>query len=396
MSAIFICAAKRTPFGKFGGSLKAMTPTELGVVAAKAALTEGGIDPSIVDTSIWGNINPSAPDAAYTARHIALKSGCPESTPALTLNRACGSGFESVIQGANAIKVGDANVALCGGTESMSMAPLQIYGNDVRWGVPLGKGLKVRDGLWAGLSDDYVQLSMGMTAENLADQYGITREQCDEFAFRSQQKWKAANAGGLFDAEMAPVELKSRKGTQIFDTDEHPRDVTVEKLGKLRPVFKENGVVTAANASGICDGAGAIVVASEAAVKEHNLQPLARIVSYGITGCDPKIMGIGPVSAIQQALSRASLLLDDMDRIEINEAFAAQFLACATDLGLDMEKTNVNGGAISLGHPTGASGSRIIAHLANDFHREGSTSKLAIGSACIGGGQGIAVLLEKA
>lgn len=397
MSSIFLVAAKRTAHGAFGGALKAIAPTELGVVSTKAALAQGSIDPSLIDTVYFGNINPSSSDSAYLARHVALKAGCSESTPALTLNRACGSGFESVIQGANAIKVGDAQVALCGGSENMSMAPLQICGNDARWGVPLGKGLKVRDGLWAGLQDDYVQLSMGMTAENLADKYGITREQCDEFAFRSQQNWKAAKDKGVFDAEIAPVEISSRKGTVVFDTDEHPRpEVTLEKLGRLKPVFKKDGVVTAANASGICDGAASIILASEEAVKEHNLKPLARLVSYGITGCDPAIMGIGPVTAIQQALERASLSLDRVDRFEINEAFAAQFLACATELGVDMDKTNLNGGAISLGHPTGASGSRILAHLANEFHQVGSTAQLSMGSACIGGGQGIAVLLEKA
>jgi len=357
MPGIFIVAAKRTPFGSFGGSLKSMTPTQLGVVAAKAALAQGTVDPSIVDASIWGNINPSAPDAAYVSRHIALKSGCHETITALTLNRACGSGFESVIQGFNSIKIGDARVSLCGGTENMSMAPLQIDGNDVRWGLPLGKGLTVRDGLWSGLNDDYIQLSMGMTAENLADKYGISRQECDEFALRSQQRWKAAKDAGLFDAEMANIELQTHKGTQVLDSDEHPRpEVTLEKLSKLRPVFKKDGVVTAANASGICDGAGAIILASEEVVKEHNLKPLARVVSYGITGCDPNIMGIGPVGAIRKALERASLSLDDMDRVEINEAFAAQFISCATELQLDMEKANINGGAISLGHPTGASG----------------------------------------
>ncbi|CAB9508334.1 Acetyl-CoA acetyltransferase [Seminavis robusta] len=393
---VFLVAAKRTPFGSFGGSLKSITPTELGVISSKAALA--GLDPLLVDTVYFGNINPSSKDAAYLARHVALQSGCAQSTPALTLNRACGSGFEAVIQGYNAIRLGQAQVALCGGSENMSMAPLQICGNDARWGVPLGKGLTVRDGLWAGLQDDYVQLSMGMTAEKLAEKYGITREQCDAFALRSQQNWKAAHDQGLFEAEMAPVELPNKKGTTtLLTTDEHPRpDVTLEKLAKLRPVFQKDGVVTAANASGICDGAGAIVVASEEAVQQHNLQPLARIVSYGITGCDPTIMGIGPVSAIRQALARADTSLDQVDRVEINEAFAAQFLACATELGVDMDKANLHGGAISLGHPTGASGARIIAHLAHEFHQEGSKAKLSIGSACIGGGQGIAVLLEKA
>jgi len=318
------------------------------------------------------------------------------STPALTINRLCGSGFETVVQGANQIQLGEAQVALCGGTENMSNAPLQVFGNDARWGVALGKGLKMGDALWDGLTDAYAKTPMGVTAENLAEKYGITREECDTYAVRSQTTWGQANEQGLFDLEMAPVEVETRKGTITVDTDEHPRpQTTVEKIGALKPVFKKDGVVTAANASGICDGAGAVLLASEQAVQEHNLKPLARLVSYGIAGCDPSIMGIGPVPAIQQALAKADLSLTDVDRVEINEAFAAQFLACAKELDLDMDKTNLHGGAISLGHPLGASGSRIVAHLANEFHQEGNTAKIHVGSACIGGGQGIAVVMER-
>lgn len=397
MSGLFIVAAKRTPFGAFGGALKTISATELGVVSTKAALAQADLDPTNIDTCFFGNVIQSSSDAAYLARHVALKSGCSLDTPALTLNRLCGSGFETVIQGATAIKVGDAKIALCGGAENMSMAPLQVSGNDARWGVPLGKGLNMGDSLWDGLTDAHAGCPMGITAENLAEKYNISRQECDEYAIRSQTLWGKAKAAGVFDLEMANVEVETRKGTQIVDTDEHPRPETLlEKIATLKPVFKKDGAVTAANASGICDGAGSVLLASEEAVKEFGLTPLARLVSYGVTGCDPNIMGIGPVTAIQQALGKAGLTLGDVDRIEINEAFAAQFLACAKELELDMTKTNIHGGAISLGHPLGASGSRIMAHLANEFHQEGNTSNISVGSACIGGGQGIAVVLERA
>jgi acetyl-CoA acyltransferase 2 len=395
MSGIFIVAAKRTPFGAFGGALKHMSATELGIVSTQAALE--GISPDIVDHVFFGNVISSNNDAAYLARHIGLKSGIPIASPALTLNRLCGSGFETVTQGANLIKLGEANVVVCGGTESMSMAPLQANGLQARWGVQLGKGLHLEDALWSGLTDAHAGVPMGMTAENLAAQYGITREECDAYAIRSQETWVAANEAGLFDAEMAPIEIKTKKGTTIVDTDEHPRpSSTLESLAKLRPVFSKEGVVTAANASGICDGAGTIILASEQAVKEHNLTPLARVVSTAVTGCDPTIMGIGPVQAIKDALQKAGLdLASQVDRVEINEAFAAQFLACAKELDLDMNKTNLHGGAISLGHPLGASGSRITAHLAHEFALNPS-SNIHVGAACIGGGQGIAVVLERA
>lgn len=395
MSGIFIVAAKRTPFGAFGGALKHMSATELGVVSTQAALE--GISPDIVDHVFFGNVIPSSNDAAYLARHIGLKSGIPITAPALTLNRLCGSGFETVAQGANLIKLGEANVVVCGGTESMSMAPLQVNGLQSRWGVALGKGMQLEDALWSGLTDAHANVPMGMTAENLADQYGITREECDAYAIRSQQTWGEANEAGLFDAEMAPIEVKSRKGTTVVDTDEHPRPTaTVEKIGALKPVFRKDGVVTAANASGICDGAGTIILASEQAVREHNLTPLARVMSTAVTGCEPTIMGIGPVQAIRDALKKAGDidLASQVDRVEINEAFAAQFLACAKELDLDMSKTNLHGGAISLGHPLGASGSRITAHLAHEFASSPS-SNIHVGAACIGGGQGIAVVLER-
>lgn len=252
----------------------------------------------------------------------------------------------------------------------------------------------MRDSLWDGLTDEHVKTPMGITAENLAEKYAISREDCDEFAFRSQSTWEQAHKDGVFSLEMATVEVKTKKGTKIIDTDEHPRpDTSLEKLASLRPVFKKDGVVTAANASGICDGAGAIILASEEAVKEQDLKPLARLASYHVSGCEPSIMGIGPVASIKGALDSVGMSLADVDRLEINEAFAAQFLACAKDLQLDMSRTNLHGGAISLGHPLGASGSRITAHLANEFAR--ADGNVFVGSACIGGGQGIAVVLER-
>mmetsp|Transcript_20132 Transcript_20132/g.50093 ORF Transcript_20132/g.50093 Transcript_20132/m.50093 type:complete len:401 (-) Transcript_20132:2040-3242(-) len=400
MSGIFLVAAKRTPFGAFGGSLKHLSATDLGTHATKAALESIDLDPNLVDSVYFGNVIQAGADAAYLARHVGLKSGVPIASPALTLNRLCGSGFESVILGAQSIMLGESDIVVCGGAENMSDAPLCAAGNDARWGVKLGAGLSFRDSLWDGLTDAYTKTPMGVTAENLAKKYNITREECDAHAVRSQQGWAAANEQGLFDLEIAPVEVpgKKRGTTRIMDADEHPRpEATLESLGKLPPVFdRETGVVTAANASGINDGAGSIIVASEKAVKEHNLTPLCRLSGYGVVGCDPTIMGIGPVPAIKQALKRAGdLSLDQVDRIEINEAFASQFLACAKALELDMDKTNIHGSAIAIGHPLGASGSRITAHLAHEFSYN-TDSNIHVGSACIGGGQGIAVVLERA
>jgi acetyl-CoA acyltransferase 2 len=393
MSGIFVVAAKRTPFGSFGGSLKAMTATQLGVVSTKAALV--GIDPALIDHVIFGNVIGSSKDAAYLARHIGLQSEIPITTPALTLNRLCGSGFETVAQGANLIRLGEAQMVVCGGTENMSMAPLQANGLQARWGISLGTGLNLEDALWSGLTDAHSNTPMGVTAENLAKQFAITREECDEYAIRSQTLWAAAHQAGVFQAEMAPIEIVTKKGgVSIMDTDEHPRpDSTLDSISKLRPVFAKDGVVTAANASGISDGAGTIVLASETAVSQHNLTPLARLVSTAVTGCEPTIMGISPVEAIRKVLAKADWTIQDLDRVEINEAFAAQYLACEKALELDRSKTNCHGGAISLGHPLGASGSRITAHLAHEF-ATGNGNRY-VGAACIGGGQGIAVALER-
>ncbi|XP_065051325.1 3-ketoacyl-CoA thiolase, mitochondrial-like [Rhopilema esculentum] len=389
--AVFIVAAKRTPFGTFGGKLKDTTATTMGYMASVAALEAGKVDPSIVDSVVFGNVIQSSTDAAYIARHVGLRANIPIETPALTVNRLCGSSFQSIVSGAQDILLGDASVALVGGSESMSQAPYAVRGT--RFGTKLGSEPRMEDTLWAGLTDEHIKLPMAITAENLAEMYGVTRLDCDEFAIQSQQRWANAQEKGHFKEEIAPVTLKTRKGDQIFDVDEHPKPATtLEGLSKLPPVFKKNGTVTAGNASGISDGACALILASEEACAKHNLTPLARLVSYGIAGVDPSIMGIGPAPAVRKALKAANLELKDMALVEVNEAFAPQFLGVARELSLDMEITNVSGGAIALGHPLAASGGRITGHLVHELRRRGE--KYAIGSACIGGGQGIAVVLE--
>ncbi|EPQ26910.1 uncharacterized protein PFL1_05545 [Pseudozyma flocculosa PF-1] len=389
----FIVAAKRTPFGAFGGKLSGMTASQLGGHASKAALAQLPSEVQ-VDATIFGNVHASDNTAAYLARHVGHHAGLPVTVPALTVNRLCGSGFQSVINAVHEIRVGDANVVLTGGTESMSQAPYTLSG--VRFGGgKYGVDLKLVDSLAAALTDMVPKPTpMGITAENLAEKYGITRQQCDEFALQGQQRWQKANADGAFADEIAPVEVKVKKATETFSVDEHPRaKTTIESLAKLPSVFKKDGTVTAGNASGICDGAAANVVASDEAVKRYGLKPLARIVSYGVTACEPSIMGIGPVEAVRLALRRASLKVDDIDLFEINEAFAAQFLSVQKELELPNDKTNVFGGAIALGHPLGASGARIIANLTHNLHR--LNKRYAVGGACIGGGQGIAVVLER-
>lgn len=389
---VYIVAAKRTPFGSFGGKLKDISATDLCAHAAKATLEAAKLDPALVDMVQVGNVAPTSPDGAYIARHVQLKAGIPQEKPALTINRLCGSGFQSVVGGMHEILLGDAKIALCGGAENMSQSPLAVYGHQARFGVALGAGLNLQDTLWSALTDSYAKTSMGMTAENLADEYNITREECDAFGLRSQKRWVEAHKAGWFDAELAPLEVKAGRKTEIFSMDESPRTVNIDKLAKLKPVFKKDGVVTAGNASGITDGAGTLLLASEDAVKEHNLTPLARLASYQVSGVDPRTMGIGPVPAITGALKRAGLKKSDIAIYDINEAFAAQWLACVKVLEIDPDIVNQCGGAIALGHPLGASGSRITAHLAHALKRTGK--KYAVGSACIGGGQGIALVLE--
>lgn len=300
------------------------------------------------------------------------------------------------MSGASELLHGDGTgIALVGGTESMSQAPLSVYGHHVRFGHRLGHDLSLQDTLWSALTDSYCKLPMGITAEKLADKYGITRAQCDEYAHRSQTAWAAANKAGVFAAEIAPVEVKGKKGPEMMTMDEHPRpETTLEGLAKLPPVFqKDTGRVTAGSASGISDGAASLVIATEEAMKTHKLTPLARVVGWTVAGVDPSVMGIGPVPAIRALLKRTGLKLDDIDLFEVNEAFAAQYLSVEKDLGLPRAKTNKHGGAIALGHPLGASGARILTHLTHQL--KAHNAKYAIGSACIGGGQGIAVLLER-
>lgn len=388
---VYIVAAKRTAFGAFGGKLKGISATVLGQHAAEAALAAGNVDPATVDSSVFGNVIQSANDAAYISRHIALKAGVPVTTPAVTVNRLCGSGFQAIVTAAQEIQLGESDIVLCGGSENMSQAPYAL--RDARFGTRLGLDLKLEDTLWQGLTDFHVKLPMGVTGENLAEKYNITREECDEFALLSQKRWAQAQENGRFVEEIVSVPVKGKKGPEEFKVDEHPKpNSTIESLAKLPAVFKKDGTITAANASGICDGAAALIAVSEKALKEHNLTPLARIVSYAVSGVEPSIMGIGPVPAIKAALKSASKSLQDMKLIEVNEAFAPQFLAVQKELELDMDKTNVNGGAIALGHPVGTSGARITGHLVHELRRKGDD--YAIGSACIGGGQGIAIVLE--
>jgi acetyl-CoA C-acetyltransferase/acetyl-CoA acyltransferase 2 len=387
---IVILAAKRTPFGTFGGTLKDVSATDLAVHASRAALAASEVSPADVGHVVMGNVAQTSADAIYLSRHVGLKVGLPVEVPAVTLNRLCGSGFEAVIQAAMWILTGQAEVVLAGGTESMSQAPLALRGT--RWGHPFGRVPALEDTLWSALTDSYANMPMALTAEKLAAERGIGQDAVDEFAVSSQRRWAAAHEAGRFAAELAPLELPSRKGTIRFDRDEHPRpDTTVESLRKLPKVFQKDGVIHAGAASGIADGAAALVVASRAWAERKGLKPLARVVNWGHAGVDPTIMGIGPVPAIQNALRRAEVALADVDLVEVNEAFAPQYLAVEQALGLDRARTNVDGGAIALGHPLAASGARITGHLVHELARRGG--KLALGSACIGGGQGVALLL---
>ncbi len=390
--SIVIVGAKRTPFGTMLGALSGLSATDLAVHASKAALEQSGIEKKDLGHVIVGNVMQTSPDAIYCARHVGLKAGLPIETPALTVNRLCGSGFQAIVNGAEQLLLGETQAVLVAGTENMTQSPFILRG--ARQGWQFGKAPPVEDSLWTALTDSYTGTPMAVTAENLAVKYGISRQDCDAFALVSQQRWAAANEAGRFKSELSPVELTTRKGTTLFAADEHPRpQTTLETLGKLAPVFKKDGVVTAGNASGICDGAAALVVATEDYAKQHNLKPLARVVQWGVAGVDPNIMGIGPAPAIRNALARAELKLSDMDLVEVNEAFAPQYLAVEKELGLDRARTNVDGGAIALGHPLGASGARIVTHLVYELARR--AGRYAVGSACIGGGQGIAVVIER-
>jgi len=389
---VVILAAKRTPFGAFGGGLKDQSATDLMVVAAKAALAEASAPLEDFGHVIVGNVLQSSPDAIYLARHVGLRAGLPERVPAVTVNRLCGSGFEAVVQGAQRILLGEAELCLVGGTESMSQAPHVVRG--ARWGIPLGKG-QLEDSLWSALTDSFTGMPMGMTAERLAEQYSISQDEVDLYSVLSQQRFAAAQEGGRLAAEFCPVEIPGRKGPTVVARDEHNRpDTTVEGLRKLPKAFKKDGVIHAGAASGICDGAGALILASGDYARRRGLVPQGRLVGWGVSGCDPKIMGIGPVPAIRAALTAAEAKLSEFDLFEVNEAFAPQYLAVEKELGLPWERTNVDGGALAVGHPLGASGARILAHLLHELRRRAPGKGRGIGSACIGGGQGIAVLVE--
>ncbi len=390
---VVFLSAVRTGFGAFGGVLKDLSATDLGVCAAVAALARSGVAAGDVEHVVFGNALQTSADAIYLARHIGLRAGLPVETPAVTVNRLCGSGFEAVVEGARQILLGESEIVLAGGTESMSQAPHVVRG--ARWGLRLGPAAPLEDLLWEALRDSQCGLSMAETAEKLADCYHLTRADVDAYALESQRRAKAAWDAGAFADEVVPVPLTNRKTkqTEPWAADEHMRpDSTAEGLAKLPPYFKKDGVVTAGNASGIADGAAALVVAGADAARARGLRPLGRLVSWAVAGVDPTIMGIGPAPAARLALERAGLTLDQMDLVEVNEAFAAQYLAVERELGLDRARTNAEGGAVALGHPLAASGARITAHLLHALARTGG--RYALGSACIGGGQGAAVVIE--
>jgi acetyl-CoA acyltransferase 2 len=386
-------SAVRTPFGTFGGSLKDFTATDLSVHAARAAIARAGIRPDEIGAAIFGNVLQTSADACYFARHVALRAGCRIDAPALTVNRLCGSGFEAIVQGVHALERGEADLVLVGGGESMSQAPFMARG--IRWGLPLGANPPLIDSLTEALRDAYAGCAMAETAENLAERYQLTREDVDEYALRSQRRAYEAWNAGRYDDEVAPISVQRPKARdpEIFQRDEHMRpDSTAEGLARLRALFRPNGTVTAGNASGIGDGAAALVIATEEACEARGLRPLARFVTSAAVGVDPTIMGIGPVPATRRALERAGMTLDEMDLIEVNEAFASQTVAVERELRIPRDKLNVDGGAIAMTHPLAASGARITTHLIHALRRDGK--RYGLGSACIGGGQGIAVILE--
>ena len=389
MEEVYIIQGARTAFAEISQSFKDVTATDLGVIAAKGAMKRADIQPDQIDHVVFGNVQHSTKDAHFLSRHIGLKAGLPIETPAIGINRLCGTGLEVLITGALYIKAGEANVVLAGGTENMSQVPHVIRG--MRDGIKLGSPV-IEDWLWDGLYDTYGQISMAETAENVAKKYEIMREEIDEHAFLSHERAKKARQAGYLEEEIVPVTIQTRKGDQVIVEDEHIRDTSLEQLGKLKARFVKGGVVTPGNASGMVDGAAAAILASETFVKEHHLKPIARLVSSAVTGVEPKYMGVGPVPAIQQALAKANLTMDDMDLVEINEAFSAQYLACQKLLGFSPEKGNVNGGAIAIGHPLAASGTRITLSLINELRRRGK--RYGVSAVCIGGGQGIAAIWE--
>ncbi len=385
---IVIVDGARTPMAEYNGHFTDISAIDLGVIAAKEALDRSGFKPEEIHHVIVGNALQTSGDAIYGARHVGLKAGVPKSVPALTINRLCGSGIQTVISASQQILLDESNVVLAGGMENMSQAPHVIRG--ARKGLRLGQG-QLEDSLMVSLLDSYSGFYMAQTSDNLAKKYDISREEQDEYALRSQQKANAASEAGKFAEEIVPVEV-GRKKVKIEHDDHMRADTSMEGLAKLRPAFSKDGFVTAGNASGIVDGAGMVVVTTAEEAKAHDKKPLGRIVSWGVTGCDPDIMGIGPVPATKIALERAGMKLDEIDLIEINEAFAGQIIAVVRELGIDEDKLNVNGGAIALGHPLAATGTRLLLTLLKELNRRGE--KYGLASACIGGGQGIAMIVE--
>jgi acetyl-CoA acetyltransferase family protein len=390
MPHIFIIAGARTPMAEYAGRLKDISALDLGALASRAALERAGLAPGAVDHVVFGNVLQTSADAVYGARHIGLRAGLPVEVPALTVNRLCGSGIQAAVTGAHLIRLGEADVVLTGGTESMSQAPHVIRG--LRSGLRLGQG-QLEDTLWSALLDTHCGFSMAGTAENCAAKYGVSRDEQDRFAIRSQQLAARAWAEGRLAEEVVPVEIRGRKGTEIFAQDDHLRpDSTLETLARLPAAFSKDGCVTAGNASGIVDGGAALILASERGVREQGLSPLARLTHWAYVGVEPTLMGMGPVPATRMVLEKANLTLNDIDLIEVNEAFAAQYLSVEKELGLDRDKVNVNGGAIALGHPLGMTGTRLLLTLTLEMRRRGVQRGLA--TACIGGGQGIAAIVE--
>ena len=392
MREVVIVSAVRTPIGSFGGALKDTRAVDLGAIAVKEAIKRAGIDPAMVDELVFGNVLQGGL-GQNVARQVSMAAGLPKEVPSMTINKVCGSGLRSVGLAAQIIKAGDADVVVAGGTESMSLSSYAMP--SARWGARMGDAKMVDMMVYDGLTDAFNNYHMGITAENIVEQWGLTREQLDEFSANSQQKAEAAIKAGRFKDEIVPVEIPQRKGDPVvFDTDEYPKfGTTPESMGKLKPAFKKDGTVTAANASGINDGAAAFVVMSKEKADALGLTPLCTIKSYASAGVDPSIMGIGPVPATTKALEKAGLSMNDLDLIEANEAFAAQSVAVGKDLGIDPAKLNVNGGAIALGHPIGASGARILVTLIHEMQKR--DSKYGLATLCIGGGQGTAEIVQR-
>jgi acetyl-CoA acetyltransferase family protein len=387
---VMIIGGARTPMTDYVGALKDVSALELGAIAARGAFERSGVKPEWIDHVVVGNVLQTSADAIYGARHVALKSGVPIEVPALTVNRLCGSGIQAAVSGAQMIQLGEAGMVLTGGIESMSQAPHVIRG--LRGGLKLGQG-KLEDALWEALVDTHCGCSMAITAENCACRYGISRAEQDEYALRSQKLADRAWNDGRLAEEVVPVEIKTRKGVDMVFRDDHLRpETTMDVLAKLPTAFKKDGCVTAGNASGIVDGGAALILASREAADRYGVRPIGRLVAWAVVGVEPAYMGMGPAPATRAVLKRAGMTLDDLDLIEVNEAFAAQYLAVEKELGLDRERVNVNGGAIALGHPLGATGTRLLLTLILELRRRGRTRGLA--TACIGGGQGIAAIVE--